>query len=181
MGEMNEVKKKSFLGKYKVDILVIAVIALIAFIFSNNYAILFVQGESMYPTYNHKDILILKKESEPINDDIVVFNPPKSWGSENDKFIKRIIASEGDVLTISGDDLIVNDEVVANISDKKCNLTEDISVKLDEDKYFFVGDNYYSSNDSLTQLCNQNKDFLIDESLILMSGKEFKVIGGIFK
>ncbi|NMA72560.1 MAG: signal peptidase I [Firmicutes bacterium] len=181
MGEMNEVKKKSFLNKYKVDILVIAVIALIAFIFSKNYAILLVQGESMYPTYNHKDILILKKESEPINGDIVVFSPPESWGSENDKFIKRIIASEGDVLTISGDDLIVNDKVVANIADKKCNLTGDISVKLDEDKYFFVGDNYYSSNDSLTQLCNQNKDFLIDKSLILMSGKEFKVIGGIFK
>lgn len=181
MGEMNKVKKKSFLNKYKVDILVIAVIALIAFIFSKNYAILLVQGESMYPTYNHKDILILKKESEPINGDIVVFSPPESWGSENDKFIKRIIASEGDVLTISGDDLIVNDEVVANIRDKKCNLTGDISIKLDEGKYFFVGDNYHSSNDSLTQLCNHNKDFLIDESLILMSGKEFKVIGGIFK
>lgn len=181
MDDVNETKKEGFWEEHKIDILIVVGIALAAFIFSNNYAILFVQGESMHPTYNHNDVLILKKESELINNDIVVFSPPASWGSESDKFIKRIIASEGDVLTISGDDLIVNDEIVAHIADKKCNLTGDVSIKLDEDKYFFVGDNYHSSNDSLTQLCNYNKDFLIDESSILMSGKQFKVIGGIFK
>lgn len=173
-----EQKEKSFISKYKIDILLITAIALIAFILSNNYAILFVQGESMYPTYNHKDVIILKQESELTNGDIAVFNSPESWSTTSKKFIKRIIASEGDVLTINNEELMVNEEVVAEISAKKCGLHDTVKINVGDNKYFVVGDNYSSSNDSLTQFCNRNDNFLVDEEQFLLSGKELKVIGG---
>lgn len=172
-----ENKKKSFLSKYLSDILFLIAIVMIAFIFSNNYAVLLVQGDSMYPTYNDKDILLLKKDKEFINDNIVVFKSPESWSAKSKKFIKRIVASEGDTLVITNEELIVNGEVVALVSEKKCGLKESVELKIDENKYFVVGDNYSSSNDSLTQFCNQNKEFLVDEDRLMLNGKE-KFVGG---
>lgn len=171
-------EKKSFLYKYKVDILFVITIALVAFILSNNYSFLFVQGDSMYPTYSHKDILILDKEKDITNGDIVVFNSPETWSKDSKKFIKRIVASEGDMLKISNDELIVNGEVVAKTAEKKCGLKENVEFNIDKNKFFVLGDNYSSSNDSLTQFCNKSENFLVDKEQLILNGKELTVIGG---
>lgn len=173
-----KVKSKSLLSKYKLDIIFIASVIIITYVLSNNYSLLFIQGESMYPTYSDKEILILKKEDKFSHGDIVVFNSPDSWSKENKKFIKRIIATEGDMITIGNDKLLVNGVFVDDISEKKCGLKEDINVGVDSGEFFLVGDNYSASNDSLTQFCNKNESFLVDKELLILSGKELLVIGG---
>lgn len=171
---------KSTLYKYRLDILFMVTVILVAFIISKNYSILYVKGDSMYPTYTDRDTLILNKEKETSNGSIVVFNSPESWSENSRKFIKRIIASEGDILQVNNEQMIVNGKVVSEISDKKCGLEEDykIEVEVEKGKYFVVGDNHSASNDSLTQLCNDNEVFFVDESEVILSGKQTMVIGG---
>lgn len=173
-------KFKSFILEYKLDIVVLTFLLVIAFVISNNYSVLYVNGSSMNPTYQDEDILILKKEKNHLNGDVVVFNSPKDWGSENKKFVKRILASEGDSVKITNQTLFVNNNSVANISDKNCGLENDEQLNIPKNKYFMVGDNYAASNDSITQFCSGNENFLIEENEILLSGKHLKVIGGIF-
>lgn len=177
--ENEEVKKKSFMSKYKIDILLIGVFIIVAYIVSSNYSLLLIQGSSMSPTYSDKDILVLKKENDFKKGDVVVFDSPESWSKEGKKFIKRIVATEGDTVTIGNESLLVNGEFVADISEKKCGLDEDINVGVDTGQFLLVGDNYSASNDSLTQFCNKNDNFLVDKNALVLSGKEILVIGGL--
>lgn len=170
---------KSLILEYKLDIVVFTSLLVIAFIMSSNYSVLYVNGSSMNPTYQDEDVLILNKEKNHLNGNVVVFNSPEDWSSESKKFIKRILASEGDSVTITNETLLVNNKSVANISEKNCGLESAEEFNIPEDKYLMVGDNYSASNDSITQFCSGNENFLIDEKSIILSGKHFKVIGGI--
>lgn len=136
----------------------------------------------MFPTYQDKDIMILSKQSEIERNDIAVFLSPESWRSGESKFVKRIIAKEGDLVHVTNEVLRVNGESVAIITNKRCGLDSEKEFKVEKDKVFMVGDNYSSSNDSLTQLCNKNEEFLIDKENVLFNGKEIYVLsGGLFQ
>lgn len=134
----------------------------------------------MFPTYQDKDIIFLNKQSEIKVNDIAVFQSPKSWRSGESKFIKRIIAKEDDLVHVTNEVLSVNGEPVANITNKRCGLESEKEFIVEKDKVFMVGDNHSSSNDGLTQLCNENEEFLIDKDKILFSGKEIYVLSGGF-
>lgn len=167
-----------FLKKYAKDIALISVIIAIVGIISYNFSFLFVNGESMSPTYHNKDVLILKKAHEVEKNQLVVFKSPKSWKKDESKFIKRILATPGDRVTVSNENLFVNDRFVTNISEKNCGLDKDESFKVDKDQYLVVGDNHANSNDSITQFCSGNSEFLVHKDNLQLTGKEIKVFGG---
>lgn len=172
---MEDMKGKRKLAR---DILFLVFIIIIALMFSFKYSILHVRGDSMFPTYQDKDVILLSKHKEIEVNDIAVFSSPETWRSGGNKFIKRIAAKEGDSVHITNEVLSVNGESVANITNKRCGLESEEQFKVGKNKVFMVGDNHSSSNDSLTQFCNKNEEFLIDEEEILFSGKEVYLLSG---
>lgn len=122
-----------------------------------------VSGESMYPTFNDKDEVIVSKFNKLAHlinrGDIVVFH-----ADEEKDYIKRVIGVPGDEVRYKGDTLYINGKKV-NEEYLKYNkehkygsqLTEDFTLKslrLSEDgvipdnKYLMLGDNRQNSLDS---------------------------------
>lgn len=131
----------------------------------------------MNPTYKNKDLIVLNKENEIAKNNLIIFTT-KSWGaSTNTKLIKRVIATPGDTLFITRENVSVNGELIAETGTKRCYLPEGLTIKVPENKYFVMGDNIRNSNDSLTQLCNENEDFFVDNENVVITGKESLVIG----
>lgn len=113
-----------------------------------------VSGESMVPTFNDKDYLIVDEISyrfhDPKRGDVIVFrypNDPKKF------FIKRVIGLPGESIKISGNIITIYNEqnpegfnldepYVKNISFN--NMSQEIG----PDEYFVMGDNRLHSLDS---------------------------------
>lgn len=173
-------KIKTFILNNKSDIVFALILTIVSIVFSLNFAILNIQGSSMFPTYKDGDILLLKKYTETNKGDIVIFSSPETWGAENNKFIKRIIGVEGDRVTIKNESVVVNEKEIKH--DKyQCNIDEEKTFIIPENKFLVMGDNIQNSNDSITQYCMGNEQYLIDEKLIVTTGKELFVKGGLFK
>ena len=111
-----------------------------------------VSGNSMVPTFENSNYLIIDKISYRLNspkrNDVVVFRYPND---ETKFFIKRIIGLpnetvdiKGSVVTItSGEEKFILDEpYVKNIADNSTHLV------LKSDEYFVMGDNRSGSSDS---------------------------------
>lgn len=94
----------------KISIIVLVVVVLI---FGFNY--LFkpegIVGISMYPTINNDSYVLLNKTvlSPPKYEDIVVFSIPSD---PNVRYIKRVVAVEGDSLKLIGNHLYRNGELI---------------------------------------------------------------------
>src|SRR5690554_6233142 len=77
------------------------------------FDIIEVEGNSMYPTLENKDRLIVNIIDYTFNDpkvgDIVIFSYP---ADESLDFIKRIVAKEGDIVEIKNNSLYVNQEKI---------------------------------------------------------------------
>ncbi len=137
----------------KVKLLVVAlVIALLIDKFLFGFAV--VEGQSMYPTLNTRDrILVLKLSlisKHPDVGDIVIFNPPHLL--EEELFIKRVVAKSGDSFKLADGLLYINDErqeeaYVAKeaFMDKGYSVLEGT---VPEGMIFVMGDNRNDSNDS---------------------------------
>ncbi|PTQ84446.1 type I signal peptidase [Trichococcus patagoniensis] len=117
-----------------------------------------VVGDSMVPTLETGDRLILNKLAEVDRFDIVVFPAPDGTDEE---YVKRIIGLPGDEITYFQDELYINGEKVAEhylealkeVSDQA--LTGDFTLfsltgeaTVPEDMYFVLGDNRSVSKDS---------------------------------
>ena len=118
-----------------------------------------VDGASMEPNFFDKEYILVNKISynftEPKRGDVVVFFYP---GEPDKKFIKRIIGVPGDIVEIK------NDQVYLNNKNYSGNLKESyipaamptptetrqkiIRKKIENDKYFVLGDNRLNSSDS---------------------------------
>ncbi|MGL5756045.1 MAG: signal peptidase I [Paraclostridium sp.] len=112
-----------------------------------------VSGESMYPTINTEDYLIINKlaykSDNPNRGDIVVFKTDLKNEEENKKsLVKRIIGLPNEHLVIEGGEVYINDVVVDEpyICDEYTDGNIDIIIP--EGSYFAMGDNRFVSKDS---------------------------------
>lgn len=168
-----------FFQKNKYSVIFLSIFIAFIFYTSNTFSILFVSGSSMNPTFQDRDIIVLKKERNLIKNQIVIFEPPNNWKEENDitqnKFVKRIVAVSGDEVKIQNGDVYVNGKIHAEDAAFYCEENYEFTVP--ERRYFLMGDNYGKSNDSLMQLCKGNLDYLVRKSSIIVNGHESFRIG----
>ncbi len=137
----------------KIKLLVVAlVIALLIDKFFFSFAV--VEGQSMYPTLNTKDRILVVKlpviSRHPEVGDIVIFNPPHLL--EEELFIKRVVARSGDTFKIADGIIYINDERLEEayvakeaFMDKGYSILEGT---VPEGMIFVMGDNRNDSNDS---------------------------------
>lgn len=102
-----------------------------------------VNGTSMYPTLEGKEIMLLNKLGKIDRFDIVVLK----LDDRNDNLIKRIIGLPGETVEIKDNEIYINDK---KIEDKfGYGETYNIDkVTLKSDEYFILGDNRKVSLDS---------------------------------
>lgn len=103
-----------------------------------------VRGESMVPTLQGGEVMLLKKydiKYERFN--IVVINK----NVEGDNLIKRVIGLPGEKIRYKNNKLYINDEIIDDVyaNGNTGNFQE---ITLDKDEYFVMGDNREISLDS---------------------------------
>lgn len=148
-----ETKKVGFLQ----ELLTFAVVALvivvpIRFFIAQPFI---VSGESMYPTFDTGQYLIVDQLSyrlhEPARGDVIIFRYPNN---PSKFFIKRIIGLPGESLELTG-----NNTLITDTTGNKITLDEPYvqmprestgTTTLASDEYFVMGDNRLASLDSRT-------------------------------
>ncbi|CAH0346680.1 signal peptidase I [Bacillus sp. CECT 9360] len=111
-----------------------------------------VKGESMEPTFENNDRIIVSKVSKIEHFDMIVFHSPIS----KDDYIKRVIGLPGDTIEMKNDVLYINGKAFEEqyLNENKgeipleTTLTEDFKVTVPEGSLFVLGDNRPSSMDS---------------------------------
>jgi signal peptidase I len=110
------------------------------------FPVLRVSGDSMEPTLENGNIIMLVKSNNYHTGELVSFN----W--QNKLLIKRIIAGPGDVIDINDDGVVsVNGEVldepyVDDLALGECDMT--FPYQVPENRYFVMGDHRSVSIDS---------------------------------
>ncbi len=113
-----------------------------------------VKGQSMYPTIDENDYLLISKISymkeTPQYGDIVVFQTELADANGKDKdLIKRVIALEGDTISIHNGKVFVNDEELEeNYIYGGITNTYLEEITIEKDHVFVMGDNRPNSLDS---------------------------------
>ncbi|WP_195251572.1 signal peptidase I [Romboutsia sp. 1001713B170207_170306_H8] len=126
-----------------------------------------VRGESMYPTLEENDYLIISKISykikSPKTGDIIVFktNLLQEDGTHKD-LVKRVIATEGNHLVIKDSKVYVDDKLLDEPYIHHQYTTGDIDIIIPENKIFAMGDNREKSLDSRYEEVG-----LVDESDVI--------------
>ncbi|WP_057579781.1 signal peptidase I [Paraclostridium sordellii] len=112
-----------------------------------------VSGESMYPTLNTEDYLIINKitykNNHPNRGDIVVFRSElKDINGVNKSLIKRIIGVPGDHIVIKNGDVYINDQLSNEPYINDSYTDGYIDMVIPKGYYFAMGDNRVVSKDS---------------------------------
>lgn len=142
------------LKKEAVEWIKIIVTALIfAFIITQFIRPTLVRGESMYPTLEENDYLIINrmayKMGEPKSGDIIVFstNLLQEDGSNKD-LVKRVIAVDGDYIKIEDSKVYVNGKLIEEPYIHNEYTEGNIDTTIPKGKIFAMGDNREQSLDS---------------------------------
>jgi signal peptidase I len=152
-----DIRNMKNLFKFVFETLKIIVIAL-AIVIPIRYFLFqpfFVDGVSMSPNYNNGDYLIVDeityKLREPQRGEVVVFRSPVD---PTQRYIKRIIGLPGETVEVS-DGLIniigTNGRTILNESEyfsEPVYTGTNVTILLEEDEYFVLGDNRGMSYDS---------------------------------
>lgn len=112
-----------------------------------------VKGQSMMPTFENNDYLIVDEISyrfrEPQRGEVVVFKYPQNPST---RYIKRIIGLPGETVEIKENRVIISGQVLDESSYlSEGNFTQDKGfrkITLMENEYFVLGDNRFHSSDS---------------------------------
>lgn len=114
----------------------------------------FVRGESMLPSFNDKDYLIIDELSyrfyRPERGEVIVFRFPQD---PNQYYIKRIIGLPEETVEIKNGEVTVTNRgnpggFVLKENYLNENTPGEIKIKLDDNEYFVLGDNRDASSDS---------------------------------
>lgn len=111
-----------------------------------------VSGQSMEPTFEHDNKIVISKLHKIDRFDMIVFHAPDS----EDDFIKRVIGLPGDLVVMKDDKLFINgkeyeeDYIEANKEQifEGQKLTQDFQVEVPEGYLYVLGDNRRHSTDS---------------------------------
>ena len=113
-----------------------------------------IKGNSMEPNFHQGDYLIVDEISyrfkEPQRGDVIVFRYPQDISQ---RFIKRIIGLPGETVTMEEGKITISEGIEERILDESTylprqNYFDDVSLSLNEDEYFVLGDNRFASFDS---------------------------------
>ncbi|MDD7050925.1 MAG: signal peptidase I [Lachnospiraceae bacterium] len=109
----------------------------------------YVSGESMAPTFENGDILLVKKWAAPHNGDIVT-----AYIEELDYIVvKRVIGMEGDHILVTSHAMYRNEELLQEFSDDKEDDNKVYETIVPEGHVFLMGDNWAHSLDSRSFGC----------------------------
>lgn len=132
---------------------IIATALVFAFIITQFIKPTLVRGESMYPTLEENDYLIINRISykigEPKKGDVIVFSTDllQDDGTPKD-LVKRVIAVAGDHIKIQDSKVYVNDKLVDEPYIHNAYTEGNIDQVIPEGKVFAMGDNREKSLDS---------------------------------
>lgn len=143
-----------------------------------------VEGESMHPTFESGDYLIVDQLSyrlgDPERGDVVVFRYPND---ESVFYIKRIIGLPGETVHIEqGNTRITKVDGSELTLDEEYVVTEDatytLSRSLGSGEYFVMGDNRPKSSDSRSWGALPERDIMGRAYIRLMPFSGFEVLPG---
>lgn len=107
---------------------------------------------SMYPTIQTQDRMMAEKITyrfkKPQRQDIVVFYPPPAANAGNKKYLKRVVAIEGDVIEIKNSKMYLNGKVVFEPYLNEAPYYTLLPTKVPKGHIFVLGDNRNNSADS---------------------------------
>ncbi|MCD4785858.1 MAG: signal peptidase I [Candidatus Eremiobacteraeota bacterium] len=134
-----------------VDSIIIAGVAAL-FIIHFLFRTFYIPSGSMIPTLKVKDYILVNefiyKLKEPTYGDVVVFKPPPEANAEGKDFIKRVMALEGDTISVRGGKVFINGEAK---DEPYVEFEPDYyypPMKVPSGNLFVMGDNRPSSADS---------------------------------
>ena len=141
-----------------------------------------ISGNSMHPTLDNGDSIILKQSNTMKQNQIIFFNKPDKWSEYADMkttMVKRVAAIPGDTLTFDGDSFKVNGILFYQLSkdDYECEAGEqDYEHMLTQDEVFVTGDNANHSLDSRRIFCDgQSSNMFITKKSIVDYGSIVRV------
>ena len=127
-----------------------ALCALIPVVFFLLFRIAGVDGESMESTYHNGNLVLVSNFSKVDKGDIIAINV--TVDGEKEKYIKRVIGLEGDVIDIRAGKVYVNEEELDEpyIKEEMQEYEDSIAFPhtVGEDEIFVMGDNRNNSLDS---------------------------------
>ena len=151
---MNNVKKE-MLEWLMALVIGILIVMFVRMFIVTNYEVV---GQSMMPTLQNKDKVIVTKLSKIEHMDIVIFH-----GDQGEDYVKRVIGLPGDKISYENDELFINNKKVEEpflesysaYKNPNDNFTGNFELeemtgsnRVPPDKLFVLGDNRISSMDS---------------------------------
>lgn len=115
----------------------VAVILLILILFSLEFKVIIVSGQSMSPSYNNGQVVLIKKDNRVKTGDAVVFV------YDNVQYIKRVVAESGDKIEQKNGFVYLN-----NIRTSYVTQNNKEPIVLCDNEYYVIGDNMKDSYDS---------------------------------
>ncbi len=126
----------------------------------------FVKGQSMEPSFENGDYLIIDELSyrlgDPQRGDVVVFRYPNDVSQ---RYIKRVIGLPGETVEVKNGNVAITNSEGEKVLDESLYLSGvetpgDIITTLAEEEYFVLGDNRPSSFDSRSWGILPGKDII---------------------
>lgn len=119
----------------KIAITTVLFILFLFFLF--NFKIIIVSGQSMSPSFNNGQIVLMKKSEKIERNNVVILN------KDGEEFIKRVVATNGDIVEQKQGYVFINNMKTFYTTNKDCK-----AINLKENQFFVIGDNYKDSYDS---------------------------------
>lgn len=158
------------------SLITVAILLFVALLMASYRDVYVVSGESMTPTFNNGDSIVIDSSENFTHDEIVVFTQQEQWPEYTEDrhgklVIKRVVAVPGDTVSLRDNVLSVNGKSAYELpEDYECK-TDSFTQKVPLDSLFVLGDNTDNSRDSLKALCLGASDPYVHENDVKDFGK----------